>query len=1311
MAYASIHIEGGLFASDLLDRIAKGVDDVAGQRASDFGLDARRLTDEMMSAFSDVRKFWEAFKSRRLRSNESITTLTRTYWIIPLFELLGFPALEVQRSSADAVGQQYFISHRSSADESATPIHIMGTEQLLDRRDPQGRRSPHSLVQDFLNRSDVVWGLATNGLTLRLLRENKTMARTAYVDFDLQGMVEDNRYSEFVVLYRLLHATRFPKDGETECLLEKYYDQSLDEGNRVRERLREGVEQAIKILGTGLIAHPDSELLRRRVESGELDGPAYYRQLLRVVYRLLFLMVAEERKLLFPDSSSIESVGIYHRYYSVGQLRSRAERYFRGDKFTDLWPGLVQTFWMFRDDSAAQQLGLHALNGEMFGPRACPDLESATCENEELLTAIRHLSTFRDEGRVRRRVNYGSLDVEEFGSVYESLLDFHPQISLEPASFDLVSGSERKQTGSYYTPPSLVQELINSALVPAMEERLDAAKTKEDKEAALLGLRVCDPAAGSGHFLLAAARRIARELAKVRSGEEEPPPTDIRHAQRDVVRTCIYAVDKNPLAVDLCKVALWMEGHEPGLPLGFLDHHIKCGDSLTGVLDMDVLNEGIPDNAYTVIEGDDKAVATAYRNRNREERERKAGAEGQLAFGEPEVTAEASSSIADNFRALGDIAEKSAQDVSTKEELYSELRTKGGDWWKLKIACDLWTSAFFMKLHKEDTLHMESVPTTGTLRRYLKFGEVNPGLLQQVEKTSEAHSFFHWNLEFPDVFTQGGFDSILGNPPWDKVEMNETEYFKTRFPAISLLTGARRKKAIAELEENNPDIWNGFASEGQRVQHVAKFSQGSNRFNLTAKGRMNVFGLFAELTLNLLKGSGTGGVIVPTGIASDHTFKDFFSSIVKTRSLVSLFDFENRRKWFPQVDSRYKFCLLTLNGLDKKVDNPLFAFYLEEPAEILDSERTFSISEEDIALMNPNTQTCPIIRSTRDSNLLRSIYRQLPVISNHARPVSNVDITLLSDLFNMTTNSGLFSTEMLPGHSRLLEGKMLQAFDHRAASVITNESNLRRPGQPVQTNQEDHIKPEYETTPQYWVPTSEVNKTFNRMDNSSVSALLVYKKVSSPTNTRTLIATIVPKEGIADSLNVIVPNGEHYYPNLLFLVANLNSFVCDYVVRQKAGGVNLNLFLIEQIPIIPFDTYAEQCRWDGSESLSDWVLMRSLELSYSSWSLKPMAEDIDMGGPPYQWNVERRLMIRCEIDAAYFLLYGIEKDDIDYIMETFPSVRKDDERDFGEYRTKRLILEIYDEMTDAIETGRPYRTRLDPPPTDPSMAHNQMKHV
>ena len=983
MSYATINIEGGLFPPDLLDRIAAADADVRGQASGDFGLPpGRRLPDEIQKSFSAARSYWDAFGHRLERSRESHTTLTRQDWAAKFFELLAFPSLEYQRAAVDAGGASFPISHRTHSAENATPIHIIAVDQDIDHREG-GRRTPHALVQDFLNRSEALWGVATNGAKLRLLRNSVRLSKPTYLEFDIQAMIEGNAYSEFVVLYRLLHATRFPRDGVEphECLLEDYYTQGIEGGGRVREKLRDGVKRALEVLGTALVRHPSSETLRNAIQAGRLDETGYYRQLLNFVYRMLFLMVAEERKLLSAGADA-EHQTIYDRYYSVSRLRDRAERYFAGDAHGDLWKGLAQTFHLFRNDNAAQQLGLSPLNGELFGDAACRDIEAASCSNEVFLTAMRSLSTFDDNG-IRRRVNYAHLDVEEFGSVYESLLDYRPVLDLggvsgAPPRFQLDAGTERKQTGSYYTPPELVRELIESALVPVMEERLAAARTPPDKEQALLALRVCDPAAGSGHFLLAAARRIARELAQVRTGEEEPAPAEYRAAIRDVVRNCVYAVDKNPLAVDLCKVALWIESHAAGLPLGFLDHHIKRGDSLVGVSDLSVLTKGIPDDAYKAVTGDDKEAAKLYRDRNKRERA------GQLRM-QPELPEAATAALAEDFAAFGEMEEANPADVRGKEELYQQLRGSGTRWWDMKTACDLWTYAFFASLRMPGPDGLDHVPTTDNVRNALQGRRLHPQLEGEAIAASQTHPYFHWPLEFPDVFERGGFDVVLGNPPWETMQPEETKFFGIHDVDIANLPGQRRKNAIAELPKTNPTLASLWEGHQRSIESFNSFVRSSGRFPLGAVGKIKTHAVFTELAHSLIGPMGQAGTIAPTAIATDDSTKNLFAELVRSQSLVSLYDFENREAVFPGVHRSYKFCLLTLSGADRPSPAAQFAFFLHQTEQLQDAGRRFTLASQDFALFNPNTRTCPIFRTQQDMEIARKMYRRAGVFWREAQ--------------------------------------------------------------------------------------------------------------------------------------------------------------------------------------------------------------------------------------------------------------------------------------------------------------------------------------
>ena len=997
----------------------------------------------------------------------------------------------------------FSISHRTHGAENAPPVHIVGVDQQLDERGPANRRTPHALVQDFLNRSEALWGVVTNGVTLRLLRDSARLSKPTYLEFDIQAMIEGNAYGEFVVLYRLLHASRFPHDGVEphECLLESYYTKGIEEGGRVRDKLRDGVKSALEVLGTALVKHPRNDSFRTALGNSQLDSSGYYRQLLNFVYRMLFLMATEERKLLSTVSDP-ERQAVYDRYYSVTSLRDRAEWHFAGDAHGDLWEGLAQTFRLFRDEDAAKQLGLSPLNGELFHLSACKDIESLFCPNEAFLTAISRLSTFDDNG-VRRRVNYAHLDVEEFGSVYESLLDYRPVVdlgdeSVVPARFELAAGTERKQTGSYYTPPELVRELIDSALVPVMDDRLAAAKSPEGKEAALVGLRVCDPASGSGHFLLAAARRIARELAKVRTGEEEPPPAQYRAAIRDVVRYCIYAVDKNPLAVDLCKVALWIEGHAAGLPLGFLDHHIKCGDSLVGVSDLSSLAEGVPDGAYKAVTGDDKEAAKHYRQRNKKE-----------STGQRAMSFDVPTELAEDFATFGALEEHSPTDVRAKEDLYQELRGSETRWSDIKSACDLWTHAFFAPLQFSSD-GLDRVPTTGNVRHALEGRRLRSQLEVEATSASEGHPFFHWPLEFPDVFERGGFDVVLGNPPWERIKLQEKEFFETRDRNIaSAPNKAARNRLILQLPQHNPALAEEFAKAIHGSDSTSQFVRGSERFPLTGRGDVNTYSIFAETARTICGPRGRVGIIVPSGIATDDTTKVFFADLVDGRFLVSLYDFENRDGVFPGVHRSYKFCLLTLSGADHPSSQAEFAFFLYRAEQLQDAVRRFVLAPEDFALFNPNTRTCPVFRTRRDADIASKMYRRAGVFWKEERgrePEENPWGVKFSTMFHMANDSGLFRTHeqlaedgwRLDGHVQvrgdrrhlpLYEAKLFHQYDHRFATFDGVDEQALLRGNAREMSPVEKTAPEAVIIPRYWVPEEEVEKRLDKREETSHTTL------------------------------------------------------------------------------------------------------------------------------------------------------------------------------------------------------------------------------
>ncbi|MGC8724817.1 MAG: Eco57I restriction-modification methylase domain-containing protein, partial [Acidobacteriota bacterium] len=1018
-ATPAIRLEGGLFGPDILEALEQG--SLKGQRPQDFGLDPRRnLTDEIAAAFADARGQWALFQRRleRLPEGDPATTATRDAWVIPFLGLLGYD-LTYNPKAYEVDGLSFAISHRASpAAVDGPPVHVVGARQELGRVAPSGRPrlSPHALVQEYLNRTEHLWGLVTNGLTLRLLRDCTFVRRQAYAEFDLTAILEEQRFGDFALLYRLLHRTRLPENQEDSesCWIEQYYAQSAEQGGRVRDRLREGVEECLQLLANGFLSHEANGELRRRVDPafggpGRITPEELYRQLLRLVYRFLFLLVSEERGLISPDP-------LYREHYGILRLRRLLDSRASFDGHDDLWQSLRLLWKVLRDERLSSLLQVAPLNGELFAP---VDLDGFTLSNHDLLEAFRHLAEYRDGSSAPpRRVNYAALDVEELGSVYESLLEYHPSVEREaggPPRFSLVFGSERKTTGSYYTPPALVAELIQSALEPVLEERLRLAREAQARRAAILSLRVCDPACGSGHFLLAASRRLGKELARATTGEDEPSPEALREATREVIAHCLYGVDKNPLAVELCRVALWLESHTGGKPLTFLDHRIRCGDSLLGVLDLSVLAQGIPDKAFSALEGDEQEAARAALRQSRQERDRRSQS---LPFG-ASASLESYSQAA---RSVAAIPDDSPETVRAKKAAYEKAHADPG-WFRQKQACDLWTAAFFQPLRETGPFI-----TSGALAGHLAGRFLDARLLGAAAELAERQHFFHWPLEFPEVFAAGGFDVVLSNPPWERIKLQEQEFFAARDAEIARApTKAARGRLIAGLAERNPELHLAFREALHGAEAQSLFLRHSGRYPLTARGDINTYAVFAELARTLPGPGGRAGIIVPTGIATDDTTKHFFQEIVQSGGLCSLYDFENRKGIFPSVHKSYKFCLLTLARGPSAAPARLLFFALS-PEELRKPEKAFTLSPEEFALLNPNTGNCPIFRSQADAELTKAIYRRVPVLwreGQEGRAESNPWRLSFSRMFDMANDSHLFRTrEQLEAEGFRLEGNV-----------------------------------------------------------------------------------------------------------------------------------------------------------------------------------------------------------------------------------------------------------------------------------------------
>ena len=805
------------------------------------------------------------------------------------------------------------------------------------------------------------------------------------------------------------------------------------------------------------------------------------------MYRLIFVFTVEERGVLHPQWNDPETKAARRAYaegYALARLRNFSLKRRPRNRHDDQWQAIRIVFRGL--DQGEPRLALPALGG-LFAASQCKDLDAASLDNAHLLEALKDLRWARPPGSDSLvPVDYRNMGPEELGSVYESLLELVPTVDVHARSFDFVgrtdaastAGNARKLTGSYYTPDSLVQELIRSALEPVIEQRL--ASSPAAPEAALLAIRVIDPACGSGHFLLAAARRLAERLALLRSVasgyEGAIRPKDYRHALREVVAHCIYGVDRNPMAVELARMALWLEGFEEGRPLDFLDHHLQVGDALLGLTDLDALTRGISKDAFKPLSGDDREVCKALTKTN-------AVALKQLTKdlqSQQMLLGMDNASGLQAMRAIEDMPTNTPEQVSIKETRWLAFMQTAAQS-PLAQAADVVVGAFLLS---KTTDRGATVPTSATLHTLLTTpnditGPAADAVAAARAACAEAR-VLHWPLAFPQVFARGGFDCVLGNPPWEVNQMGEEEFFASRDPNIAALAGDSRKKAIESLSKTSPRLWEEFSETSRRIAATNIFFRESGRFPLTAVGKLNTYPLFAETILQIHAQDGRAGFIVPTGIATDDSTKAYFGHITQSKQLVSLYDIENRDRLFPAVDSRMKFCLLTL-GASEQAE---FVCFATQVSQLADERRRFTLTPEDFRLINPNTLTCPVFRSKRDAELTKKLYRAAPVLIYEANAEDNSanagelpaenpwGITFSQGLFNMTSASHLFKDEESPNHLPLYEAKLIHHFDHRWATYTTDPNTGTVASRDVTLQEKQDAS--FSITPRYWVPAREV---------------------------------------------------------------------------------------------------------------------------------------------------------------------------------------------------------------------------------------------
>lgn len=1379
MDYTSIHIYGHLLSDDILHNIERD-NTYEGNREQDFAMDIP-VSAAIDYVWSSLRNDWSFYKERanneRLVNKDPYGTRRARDLMERLLQSLGY-TLDRQATNIEVAGTGYDITY-TCQQLGKMPfivigegIHADGSIDTLDKcsldyraKGGMRKKSAHATMLEYLNATENVYGIISNGQIVRLIRNSGQLVKLTYIEFDLRRMLEEDKYTEFCLMFRLLHASRFHINGDEPCVMERWFNMSIESGNRIRNGLSLAVQKTMETIGNAVLTSEGkgNEDLRKAFTEGTMDAAKLNKELIHFIYRLLFLFIIEERGLVYqipdsPDAPNYKQLcawqDIYKKFYAASRLRHLSElAYLKQRQYFDLWQGLMDTFHLFEPDTFGERLGIKPLGGVLFGRETLHWLKQCQVSNHDVLTAFSALNEFTDERQQRVKINYSSLDVEEFGSVYEGILEMRPfvqpGVSAADWQFGFVGGLDRQSTSSYYTRPDLVQNLIKTTLEPVIKEKISHLSTTEEKVKALLNMKVCDAASGSGHIVLAMARTIAWYICTLRTGEDNPASLDYRQALREVISRCVYAVDYNPDAVELCKVVLWIEGYCAGKPLSFLDHHIRCGNSVLGVSALQMLIDGVPDKALTA---EDKDTLKALKKMNQEAIKAVNGDCGneqllglENSFGVENITT-AQIGLADKIRFINHLPEDTLEEEIIKQERWKELMDSARvDC--LRRACDIYTYAFYNTVKHEEIIKEKEdvngkwqlepeVPYTKTVIRALQeidameclekgkplptyYLQLSADFKTEVKRMADEQRFFHWCVEFPEVFAANkGFDVMCGNPPWDKLQMEEEKWFAGKNnDIVKAANQADRKKKISQLEAEDPILYQEFQKACNAIASQSNFVKNSGRFPLTAVGKLELSSLFAELCLSFTKEA--WGLVLPTGIAVNDSNKYFFSKLIDENRLISLYDFENREKLF-DIDSRFKFCLITAGKAQAEPRTVSGGFYLTRIDHLLDPRRIYTLRTDDFARFNPNTKLCPIFRTAKDANLTAKIYRKAPILINDETKENIWGIRFMM-MFNMASASSVFRTrkqlDELGGQLQrdsyivendvyvpLYEGKMFWLYNHHYASFPNEYEVEKRPSSINSTPYSILADSCSSIAPWYWVNKSLVDSRLIDCDKEGNvrwkwehSYYIAFRDVTNATNERTCVATLMPSSVAAGDKAPLVFTSRSLIPSACF-AAMLSSLVFDYIARQKVGGSSMALFIMKQQPVLTPDQIPSSMQWQ--------IVKRVAELCYFNHDMDGWASELweemseeqrselpQLGNQqPWIYNPERRAILQAELDAIFAHLYGLNTEDLRYILdpedvcgkgcinETFRVLKDNELRQYGEYRTKRLVLEAWNKF-------------------------------
>ena len=1194
----------------------------------------------------------------------------------------------------------------------------------------QHSKSPHSQILQYLSTAEIAsesrirWGFLTNGGVWRLYDQRARPRATGYFEADLGKLLDAGNADALRAFYLLFRRDSFTR---TKGATATFLVQALDEGRRYEEQVARNLssvvfDQVFPRLVTALASTPGAALPEAR------DAALIF------LYRLLFVLYAEDRGLLPVNDKRYEDYGlrkpvrddIAHKQTNGAPFSSVASAYY--DRLMQLWRLI---------DKGDASIGLPPYNGGLFADEAAPLLARARLPDAVVAPIVYDLS-HAETADGRRFVNYRDMSVQQLGSIYERLLEQEPVRAGDGAIVIRPNSYARKDSGSFYTPQELVDLIVDRTLKPLAEERLRAFEQKAaalkhdhrpkserladlrklDPAEAVLDLKVLDPAMGSGHFLVTAVDFLSDYIADLveyvpavpdwldGAGEYESPLvgrvaairdeirgrarqagwvideeaqlTDQAIIRRMVLKRCIYGVDKNPLTVELAKVSLWLHSFTVGAPLSFLDHHLRCGDSLVGLRVREARDELLrfgPMFTSSAVAGAEAAAAGMQRIEEMSDADISEVEQSALLFQGVEQTTADLRGLLDFLTGLHwqTAGMKSKERAAIEGQIVVAL---GAD------------QANGLQLLAHGPAHG---PNDNATTAPADGASPYAALWQNATGIADRETFLHWEAAFPGVWQrwqeaqpQGGFDAVIGNPPWDRIKLQEVEWFATRSPELARApTAAARSAAIQRLRNAGAPLAAEFDTAKTQADDLGQLVRASGHYPLLGGGDINLYSLFVERAMSLVKPDGIVGLLTPSGIYADKTAADFFKSISTSGRVAGLFDFENKKIFFKDVHASFKFCALIFGGAERRFQETKCAFFLHDTATIEDPDRCFPLAPADFARVNPNTGTAPIFRTRRDAAITRGIYEHHPVLVDRSDGKEHKTWPVkYMRMFDMANDSHLFRTAaqleaagFYPVQGNrwkrgeetylpLYQGRMIHQFDHRANSVRVNPENTHNPYLSQEVSTAQHADPGFLPHTQYWVPTVAVESALPE----SRGYTLAFRDIARSTDVRTMIASIIPAVGFGHTGALLI--GDDTLAATC-LVANLNALCLDFIMRLKSPGTHMSWYIVEQLPVIAPDGYDRRF---GEKTAREIVRDHVLRLSYTAHDMAPFARDLGYDGPPFIWDEEERRHLRARLDALYFHLYGLSKDDAGYILGTFPIVQRQDQAAFGRYRTRELVL-------------------------------------